>query len=238
MENSNYWVNTQSFRRLNPKHTYLFYNNVEAEKFVRQHMSPAVIHAYESMPMVELKAGFFRYIATYILGGVYSDVDTECLRPIDTWTDNRTNVGLIVGVEAEGPTWKKDFVRSLQLCQWTFAAVPQHPILKRMIQNIVKQTEKLLNKPTNLKTVMNWTGAGLWTDTVFDYLYETYHVEWPTLTNLKRSRLIGDVYILPITAFQPSAYAMGAKGRNNSEARIWHYSFGSWTHQFRQKTKA
>ncbi|CAF3438532.1 unnamed protein product, partial [Rotaria sp. Silwood2] len=68
MESSDRWVHTQSFRRLNPKHSYLFFNDAEAEKFVRKHMSKAVIHAYNIMPMAVLKADFFRYIAIYILG--------------------------------------------------------------------------------------------------------------------------------------------------------------------------
>ncbi|CAF3522954.1 unnamed protein product, partial [Rotaria sp. Silwood2] len=73
---------------------------------------------------------------------------------------------------------------------------------------------------------MNWTGPGLWTDTVFDYLNETYHVQWPTLTKLDHTRLIGDVYILPITGFQPSAFDMGARGPNHPEARIAHFFHG------------
>ncbi|CAF0794267.1 unnamed protein product [Rotaria sordida] len=237
MDNSDGWRNVQSFRELNPKHSYLFSTDIEAENFVRKHMSSDVIHAYEIMPMTILKADFFRYIATYILGGVYSDIDTECLRAIDTWTDNRTDVGLIVGIEAESSTWKKDSVRPLQLCQWTFAARPNHPILKRMIENILKQTKKFSNKPIDLSVVTNWTGSGLWTDTIFDYLKKTYNVEWSTLTKLQRSRLIGDVYILPITAFQPSAYNMGAKGRNDPEARIWHYFYGGLKREYLKKAK-
>ncbi|CAF4250428.1 unnamed protein product [Rotaria sp. Silwood2] len=231
-KNSDGWINSQSFRRLNPNHSYLFFNDTEAEKFVRKHMSSAVVHAYEIMPIAVLKADFFRYIAIYILGGVYSDIDTECLRPIDTWTDNHTNVGLIVGVEAESPTWERDYARPLQLCQWTFAAKPYHPILKRMIQNIVTQTKHFFNKPINISIVMNWTGPGLWTDTVFDYLNETYHVQWPTLTKLDHTRLIGDVYILPITGFQPSAFDMGARGPNHPEARIAHFFHGSWKKKY------
>jgi alpha 1,6-mannosyltransferase len=219
-----------TFKWQNPYHSYFFFNDKQAEAFVRQHMPPHIIHAYEIMPVPILKADYFRYISTYILGGVYSDLDTECLRPIDTWTDNYTNVSFIVGVEAEGPLWKINFARPLQLCQWTFASAPKYPILKRIIDNIAKQTNIFIGRPLSLLTVLDWTGPGVWTDTIFDYINETYHVEWPTLTNLQYGRLIGDIYLLPISAFHPTANGNGAKGRKDPEARVWHYFHGGWKH--------
>ena len=217
-----------SFIKLNSNHSYLFFNDTQAEEFVRQHMPSHIIHAYEVMPVPVLKADYFRYISTYILGGIYSDSDTECLRPIDTWTDNYTNVSFIVGVEAEGPLWKINFARPLQLCQWTFASAPRHPLLKRMIDNIAKQTNIFIGSPLSISTVMDWTGPGLWTDTIFDYINETYHIEWPTLTNLNYGRLIGDIYLLPISAFHPGAPGHGGQGSEDPEARVWHHFHGSW----------
>jgi alpha 1,6-mannosyltransferase len=219
---------SESFKQLNPNHTYMFFDDKQAEEFVRQHMPPDVIQAYEIMPVPVLKADYFRYIAIYVLGGVYSDIDTKCLRPIDKWTDHHSNVGFIVGVEAEGPIWETHVARPLQLCQWTFASMPKHPILKRMIDNIAKQTDKFMHGKFNLDSVMDWTGPGLWTDTIFDYINETYHIEWWTLTKLKRGRLIGDIYFLPTAAFRPSGSEIRAKGRRDPEARVWHYFHGSW----------
>jgi mannosyltransferase OCH1-like enzyme len=224
----------ESFKKLNPNYLYLFYDNLQAEEFVRKHMSPEIIKTYEMLPRSILKADYFRYISIYILGGVYSDLDTECLRPIDTWTDNNLNVRFIVGVEAEGEPQKLNIARSLQLCQWTFAASPKHPILERMIDKITQQTKKLINRKLSISVIMDWTGPGLWTDTVFDYINETYHVEWPTLLKLKRGRLIGDIFIVPVAGFQPKAYYLGAKGRHDREARVWHYFYGTWKYGLRQ----
>ncbi|UJR11382.1 hypothetical protein I4U23_015562 [Adineta vaga] len=52
------------------------------------------------------------------LGGVYSDIDTECLHPIDTWTDDQQDhIRFIVAVEFANPNDWKSFVRPIQLCQ-------------------------------------------------------------------------------------------------------------------------
>jgi mannosyltransferase OCH1-like enzyme len=219
---------SQSFKQLNPNHTYMFFDDKQAEEFVRQHMPPDIIHAYEIMPVPVLKADYFRYIAIYVLGGVYTDIDTECLRPIDKWTDNSTNVSFIVAVEAESPLWKTLYARPLQLCQWTFASMPKHPILKRMIDNVAKQTRKFINSKLGYSSVMDWTGPGVWTDTIFDYINETYHIESRTVSKLQHGRLVGDIYFLPIPAFDPLAYLMGAKGRTDPEARVFHHFHGSW----------
>ena len=217
-----------SFKRLNPHYEYLFFNDTAAENFVRQHMPADIVRAYEQMPRPVLKADYFRYIAVYVLGGVYSDFDTECRRPIDTWHDNHRNVGFIVGIEAESPTWERDFARPLQICQWTFSARPGHPILRRLIEKIAHQTERMLNQTITSPVVMEWTGPGIWTDNIFDYLNETYQVQWPTLRKLEQARLIGDVYILPISALQPYSYDMGAKGPNHPDVRTKHHFWGTW----------
>ncbi|UJR24343.1 hypothetical protein I4U23_005720 [Adineta vaga] len=217
-----------SFLRLNPNHTYLFFNDSKALHFVRKHMPPHIVRVYESLPRTVLKSDLFRYIAVYVLGGVYSDSDTICLRSIDTWTDHKKNVGFIAGIEGEIKPWKKVLARPIQLCQWTFASVPRHPILNRIIEKIASVSQEMKKLRMSMPTIIDWTGPGIWTDTVFDFLNETYHVEWPTLSKLQRGRLIGDVYILPITAFQPNMFFMGSKGEKDREARIKHLFWGSW----------
>jgi alpha 1,6-mannosyltransferase len=218
----------QSFKQLNPNYTYLFYNDTQATDFVHKHMPPNIIRAYDMMPMTVLKADYFRYISVYVLGGVYSDIDTECLRPIDTWHDNYKNVGFIVAIEAETKKWESSFARPLQLCQWTFAARPKHPILSRMIQNIARQTKKFFNSSLTISVIFDWAGPGLWTDTIFAYLKETYHVEWRTLSHLRYGRLIGDVYILPITAFGPNNYDNTPRDERSCKPRVKHHFYGSW----------
>jgi alpha 1,6-mannosyltransferase len=219
---------SESFKQLNPNHTYMFFDDKQAEEFVRQHMPPDIIHAYEIMPIPVLKADYFRYIAIYILGGVYTDLDTECVRPIEKWTGNSTNVNFIVAVEADTPNFKPFFVRSLQLCQWTFASIPKHPILKRMIDNIAKQTKKLIGTKLSIPIVLDWTGPGIWSDTIFGYLKDTYNIESRTVSKLQYGRLVGDVYFLPIPAFDPRPHNTDGKGKEHPQALVVHHFQSSW----------
>lgn len=79
-----------------------------------------------------LKADLVRYLLVFTFGGVYTDTDTICLKPIRNWGDGKPDISLIVGVEADAkdiPDWEKSYGRQLQMVQWTFAAAPGHPVL-------------------------------------------------------------------------------------------------------------
>ena len=93
-------------------------------------MLPDIIRAYEVIPIPVLEVDFFRYILVYVLGGAYSDFAIECWRPIDTWTDDYTGVGFIIGIKAKDPVSHVKIARPLQPCQWRFTGMPSRSILK------------------------------------------------------------------------------------------------------------
>lgn len=61
-----------------------------------------------SLNLPILRADIARYLLVYTYGGVYADLDTRALRPVEEWRDGHANVSLIVGVEADAkdiPNW-------------------------------------------------------------------------------------------------------------------------------------
>ena len=74
-----------------------------------------------------LRADFLRYLIIPAHGGVYSDIDKECTRPIETWIPSKcvNSVGCVLGIEYNalaGPP--ENFNANTSLCQWTFVARP------------------------------------------------------------------------------------------------------------------
>lgn len=222
---------TSSFLRLNPNHTYYSFGDKEADEFIQKHMPPNIVQVYMSMPKSILKANLFRVIAVMILGGVYSDKDTDCVRPINTWineNDKQKHVRFIIGIEWNDPNnWKRYAARPLQFCMWTFAAVPGHSILRNMVKKVVAISPRMHDLPMSYDSIMNWAGSGMWTDVILDYLENHHKVEPLKLfANLTHPVLIGDdVYVLPKYAF---ASHFSAKRNEDPEARIVHYFEGSW----------
>lgn len=196
-----------------------------------------ISQAYTMMPLPVLKADFFRYLVLLAKGGIYSDIDTAPLKHINNWIPReyrKRNIRLIVGIEADPdrPDWNDYYARRVQFCQWTIAAAPGHPILWELVRRITDETWKLHDSKKlskNGESVMEWTGPGIWTDAIMDYLnwqYGPFSVE--NITNLEEPYLVGDVLILPITAFSPGVGHMGSKSPNDPMAYVQHFFAGSW----------
>ncbi|KAK6459618.1 membrane-bound alpha-1,6 mannosyltransferase initiation-specific [Scheffersomyces xylosifermentans] len=240
---------------------YIIPDNV-CEELVNQLYAtvPDVAKAYNIMPKSILKADFFRYLILYARGGVYSDIDTVSLKPIDQWLSaNATlygkpnNMGIVVGIEADPdrPDWNEWYARRIQFCQWTIQAKRGHPLLRELIAKITEITltrqkkgeiKKVLGKDAG-GDIMDWTGPGIWTDAVFNYMNNVLQppenfktkkydqiVDWKLFTGMEMPIAVDDVMILPITSFSPDVNQMGAKSSFDPMAYAKHMFSGSWKH--------
>ncbi|KAG9013704.1 membrane-bound alpha-1,6- mannosyltransferase Initiation-specific [Tulasnella sp. JGI-2019a] len=77
-------------------------------------------------------------------------------------------------------------------------------------------------------SVMQWTGPGVLTDSVFRYLRARCNFTWPDLQNLKAPLRVCDVVILPVTGFSPGVGQFGAQGTGDAQAMVHHRFAGSW----------
>ncbi|OBA20286.1 membrane-bound alpha-1,6 mannosyltransferase initiation-specific [Metschnikowia bicuspidata var. bicuspidata NRRL YB-4993] len=234
----------------------------QCDGLVRQLFEPVpdVVHAWQAMPKSILKADFFRYLVLYACGGVYSDIDTTALKPVDVWVSgNRTlygrpnNAGLVVGIEADPdrPDWADWYARRIQFCKWTLQAKKGHPMLRGLIARITQltlerkkngQLAAVLGKDPG-GDVMDWTGPGIFTDTVLAYMNglvqpdalmaqpQDKHepiVTWRVLTGMAVPLVLEDVLVLPITCFSPGVGHMGSRPTSDRWAYVQHVFLGSW----------
>jgi alpha 1,6-mannosyltransferase len=203
---------------------------------------PDVVQAYEAMPLPVLKADFFRYLILLARGGIYSDIDTRALQPATDWlpqTLDKSTVGMVVGIEADPdrPDWNDWYARRIQFCQWTIQSKPGHPILRDVVAAITEDTLEM-KKVGHLrkgrepqKSIMEFTGPGLWTDAIFSYFnnHEYFdfssrssNVTYSDFFGIKEHKKIGDVVVLPITSFSPGVGQMGAEGPEDPMAFVKH----------------
>lgn len=209
---------------------------------------PEVIEAYDSMPLPVLKADFFRYMILLARGGIYSDIDTQALKPATEWLPrdfDRSTVGLVVGIEADASDrndWAKWYSRRIQFCQWTIQSKPGHPALRDLVATIAEDTlrmkkQGILKADKMDKSVVEFTGPAVFTDALFsyfnnesffDYSARNTNVSFRDFTGITGHKKIGDVVVLPITSFSPGVEQMGAKGTNDPMAFVKHEFSGVW----------
>lgn len=72
----------ESFRFMNPNWDVRYYTDDDCVAWVRK-ICPRLESAYMSFPTGIHRADLFRILVLYFDGGVYADIDVECLRPLD-----------------------------------------------------------------------------------------------------------------------------------------------------------
>jgi mannosyltransferase OCH1-like enzyme len=118
----------------NPDYSYEYYDDARLESFVYNFdcsdfsfAKEDLLKAYHSYYHPVGRADLFRYLIMYSNGGVYMDIDTKCLVPLNQYVDSDDSY--ITG---------KDTPRGVH--QWGIIISAKHPFMKDTIENTVKCT--------------------------------------------------------------------------------------------------
>lgn len=169
----------ESFENKNKHWKLEFFSSSEREDFLKKHkkefidlLGYDVFKRYFEIKNGGAKADFWRYCVIYLNGGVYTDSDTFCEKPLDDWILSHD---LILGIEACISPEKDVFGlktvgklfnnKLISVCNWTFAAEPRHEFFKNIIIDLCKQDINFINN--NPATIA--TGPKVFTKHAFDY---------------------------------------------------------------------
>jgi|TARA_R110000824_G_scaffold4975_1_gene23306 hypothetical protein len=113
---------SDSWKTLNPKHNYIFFDDEMCINFIRENFDNDVVKSFDCLIPGAFKADLFRYCFLYVNGGVYIDIDNVCMVPLDdvindddsfisVKDDSFGNQGLIynsfIATERNNPVLKK-----------------------------------------------------------------------------------------------------------------------------------
>ena len=226
-------ISIKSFRQTNQDSLHILWDDDDIQEFVKI-FYPDKSALFDSLPLFIHRADLFRYMVLETFGGVYSDVDTRCICPISKWNDDKMDVEIIVGVEADPgdrEDWAVWYARQLQWCQWTIASARGHPTTTKVITSSFNKFASYETSETEFdekaKKVMDLTGPGIWTDAVNEYIQEQGD-DWKNFRSMEVSKQLKDLYALTITGFSPGVGHMGSKNVAHPQARVEHMFMGSW----------
>jgi mannosyltransferase OCH1-like enzyme len=77
----NYARWSESLKRMNPDFEYVLWDDFDNRRFIETYHS-WFLPIYDSYPREIYRADAVRYFFLYQFGGLYADMDTECLRPV------------------------------------------------------------------------------------------------------------------------------------------------------------
>lgn len=119
----------KGWEQRNPEFAHRFYDDQGCREVVAEAF-PDFIDDYDRLPLPIMKADVFRYAVIYRDGGVYADMDMECLRPIGKIL--RMGSCLLSEEAHLGRRRQADlqYRRPFQIANCIFAAAPKHPFFK------------------------------------------------------------------------------------------------------------
>lgn len=121
----------------NPGFAYRFWTDADIDRFVAEE-HPALLPVFRGYADPIARIDLARYLILRRFGGVYADLDFECLRPVDGLLDGRS---FVVGLEPEEHgRLAKAVERGLPriLCPSFLASVPGHPFWDHLLARLVE----------------------------------------------------------------------------------------------------
>ncbi|KAF3042598.1 hypothetical protein E8E11_006322 [Didymella keratinophila] len=236
----------------NPSYRYEVLTDDNAMAYVEWHYGvhgfnrQDIIDLYRELDITIIKADLLRYLVMYAEGGVYADIDVECLRPVERFIPERYNeqdIDMIIGVEIDEPAFIDHPIlgsKCKSFCQWTFAAKPRLPVMMRLIENIQDWLHDLSHEKgvpiskleLDFNEVISGTGPSAFTKAVLEQMTAQNHgreVTWDPFHNLAESRLQNGILVLNVEAF---AAGQGHSDSGNHDSRgalvKHHYHASGW----------
>lgn len=152
----------ESWKRLNPHFEYMLWDN-ESMLFIISTLYPQYLNTYNNFKYMHQKIDFFKYIVLYAYGGIYADMDTINLKPLDSLLNKYKDSEIIVGKLAVNNL--ESFLlsgRSQTINNGIIMGVKGHKLFEELIKNI--NNDKIyLSKYSEIN---NTTGPSFFTEIV------------------------------------------------------------------------
>jgi len=127
---------SMSWRNLNPGWEYIYHNDKERSEYVKS-KSPELYKIYSNVVKPH-QADIWRYLIVEEMGGVYADMDSFCIAPMDYILEGLPDhIDLVCTITEE-----KEHTNNAN-----FAAIKGSSILKACSENILKENEGPRDRP-------------------------------------------------------------------------------------------
>lgn len=197
----------RTWKEQNPEWEYHLWNGDEMDELVYKYF-PEYLFLYKSFPYNVQRWDTIRYMILYMYGGIYTDLDTECFRSIDTLLE-----GVTMGFGEEPPiNSNKTYIGNAFM-----VSEEKSPGWLAILEDI---NLNIVEKENSIQTILDSTGPYM-TTRLFDRLKKEY----------------GACYfpyyqVTPVNKYDMCNYIFHGKRdlfhQKIKDAFCAHYFFGSW----------
>ena len=131
-----------TWKNLNPGWEYRYFDYEQRQQFVKDEC-PEIFESYKKIWQPMYEADIWRYLIVHKYGGVYADMDSLCVKPLDYMLESYNGEDLIRSRQWQSwPAWDYGLVNNAN-----FAAVKESKTLKKIIDFL------LLNQSNGLEAI-------------------------------------------------------------------------------------
>lgn len=126
----------RNWTRHHPDHVHRLWTDADLDRLVAEEF-PALLGLFRSYREPIRRADLGRYLVLLRFGGIYADLDCDCLRPLDPLLEGAE---FVIGTEPESHLGLDKAARrglARILCPSVIASVPGHPFWHHVIEHIV-----------------------------------------------------------------------------------------------------
>ena len=228
---------SRTWAEKNPSHRHLMMTHERMIGYTNDKFSasaPELQYLYDETIDYMMRTDVLRYLVLWQDGGVYNDLDVECLEPIDMWVPDefKDKAGVVVGIENDFAKDSKSHV--LGLVVWTMLAKPNQPfirfVLDRLQENLANvSAEKQAS--VNTHELMDITGPAATSVSFMKYASKVTgtEVSYLNFTGMTEPKMIGEVLVLPIWSFgaEHQVTKAGFK-KDQGKPLVKHHFAGTW----------
>lgn len=144
------WVD--SWKHLHPSWEYKFWTDADIKEFMETKF-PDFMDRFNAYPKNIQRVDAFRYFVLYEYGGLYADLDFECLRKFDPIFDEYADSDVILGSMGNNENWMHSLPNALMISKpnvnfWLF-------VIDIMKQQSVTEEPEFNTGPALLKRAYN-----------------------------------------------------------------------------------
>ena len=141
--------NIMNILKINPNYNYYLITDDIGRSLIKKYFDSEILNAFNKLNIGAAKGDFLRYIAIYVYGGIYIDLDSTITFHLDNFIDNNLSHYFI-------------FDENSNMMNTPIISKPKNPI----ILNVIKEVTKRINNYES--NIFLATGPTVFTDVIFN----------------------------------------------------------------------
>jgi mannosyltransferase OCH1-like enzyme len=164
--------NIEIMRKINPEYVYTYFSDEDCNRWIKENCDDEIFKIYNSIKIPVSKADLFRYLYIYQEGGIYLDIKSSIVYPIDYILQHKSETILSHWIST--PYREKLNYELGEFQNWFLIYPKNHPIIKETIDRVIYNLKNYkFDHTKSIKSqIVETTGPLPYSQSIINYINE------------------------------------------------------------------